>query len=230
VPSRGRPRPLALILGALVLVVAAASPAGAATSDQKIASSGLLRQGDVGTDWNRTPTAPASGFGPARIATCKEVTGLTRAKRTQRSVSEVYARGDAKVSTAVSVYRSPAAALRAFRALAGTSAQQCIQQVLTGELAKQASGPASARSVVVSTADAPTYGTQHAAYVVDADGTTGDGSHVGIKALLVVVQVRRAVLGSTFSGPSTPPPDAVARVLGPPVARLVRAQRSPKKK
>jgi hypothetical protein len=230
VPSRGVPRHLALILVGLALVVSMAAPAGAAASDQKIASSGLLKQGDVGKDWNRTPTSPANGFGPAGIAPCKKVTKLTRAKRTKRVVSDVYARGDAKVSTSVSVYRSPAAALSAFQALAGTSAQQCIQQVLSGELAKQASGPASARSVVVSTADAPTYGDQHAAYVVDADGTAGDGSHVGIKALLVVVQVRRAVLGSTFSGPSTPPPDAVARVLGPPVDRLVRAQRSPKKK
>jgi hypothetical protein len=223
--SRAGARAVAVLVSAAVLLVPGPASGATQVDDTTIARAGLLRSADVGADWQPRTAAQASRFGPRSVVECRRVNTVTHRRRSGSSVSKLFTNADARVSNSVSVYPATTSATRAFDALAGTDAQQCIQQVVMGELEREAPGSATARAFTLATTAAPRLGNAQVAYSIDARADNGDGSPVGLVGVLVVVRVRRAVLGATFSGPTPPPEDAVWRVLAPPARRLVRAQR-----
>lgn len=221
--SPGRIVPFAGLVVA-ALAVALVAPAAAAGSDRALARSGLLRSADVGPTWVAHETTPGSGFGPQRLTDCRTVTRQTHRRRTQASVSDVFALGDANVSSSMSVYRSVAAADKAFVALGSAAAQSCLQRVLIDQLSKETPGDGAARAVSIATTAPPRVGDARLAYAVNAQGAGSGSTRAEVAAVLVVTRIGRAILGATFSGPTAPPTDTVERVLVSPARRVAKLQ------
>jgi hypothetical protein len=217
------------LAGAVAVAVLGAAPVGARASDRApdraLARAAILRPADVGPGWTPTPTDASNRFGPDNIPECRRVTAASHSGRTHHRLSPTFANGLASVASSASVYRSPRAADAAYGAITGADATSCLRSMIlegSGSATVRASEGAHARAVTISTTTAPDLGDASTAYQVQASAAD-NGPTRTVAAVLVTVRVGRVDVAATFSGPTTPSPDIVERVLAPAVQRLAKA-------
>lgn len=214
-----KPARLALLpLAALLALVLTAGPAAAAT-DKEIAQAGTITSTDLTGTWSSAPNDSSAAAANRKLARktkgCKNYVAFAKTfAASTDAVSPDYSLSSQELSNHSYVYKTDAAAKKAYARAAASGVADCLQSLFTKQFAAQIkSDPqvaAEVDSFDVVIQDVPAFadvvGDQSVGYeggiaVTSPDGTTGQ-----LLVVSVVTRVGRVVLTYTYSfGPEVDP-------------------------
>lgn len=208
-----------LALFALPMAVAslavAAAPAGAASSDKKIAKSGLIVAKDVPSSWESTPADPDSDEQVEQLAAqfpeCVDYLDSRQQldKALNASSRQFSSRDGDELSNETWVFEKTAAARAAFDAIGAPTNASCLTLLFQEAFEQQiAADPETAaqvtgiRTFVNPTSSLPSNGDDQLGYVGTVNFAMTDGSTQQLLLAYFAVRTGRGIVGYTVTASS----------------------------